>query len=221
MTVELKVLEAYTRDVGRGIIRIDYDTMDKLNISTGDPIRVTAKGKSTVSKALPLYPSDEGKEICRLDGCGRNNCVSEVGTLVKLEKVKKHTSSKVIVTPLEAIPPIDERYLSDALESVYVSKDDTVVVPYFGGRLNFKVVKATPNESRITQKTIFNIAEKTTNSHSCPTCGHTPEEDDDRMKWIKGIMNMALKVDWNDPDSQGIFAHFLGELWDTLEKDDS
>ncbi|HYJ01276.1 MAG TPA: hypothetical protein VEW92_03595, partial [Nitrososphaeraceae archaeon] len=29
----LKVLEAYTRDVGRGIARIDYDTMDSLTVS--------------------------------------------------------------------------------------------------------------------------------------------------------------------------------------------
>ena len=27
----LKVLEAYTRDVGRGVARIDYDTMDSLS----------------------------------------------------------------------------------------------------------------------------------------------------------------------------------------------
>ena len=34
----LKVLEAYTRDVGRGIARIDYDTMDSLAVSTGDVV---------------------------------------------------------------------------------------------------------------------------------------------------------------------------------------
>ena len=30
--VTLKVLEAYTRDVGRGVVSIDYDAMDALNI---------------------------------------------------------------------------------------------------------------------------------------------------------------------------------------------
>ena len=28
--VTLKVLEAYTRDVGRGVVRIDYDAMDSV-----------------------------------------------------------------------------------------------------------------------------------------------------------------------------------------------
>ncbi|HEX5982287.1 MAG TPA: hypothetical protein VFY77_06440, partial [Nitrososphaeraceae archaeon] len=36
----LKVLEAYTRDVGRGIARIDYDTMDSLAVSTGDVVEI-------------------------------------------------------------------------------------------------------------------------------------------------------------------------------------
>ena len=38
--LKLKVLEAYTRDVGRGVARIDYDSMDTLNASTGDVIEI-------------------------------------------------------------------------------------------------------------------------------------------------------------------------------------
>uniref|UniRef100_UPI0038B3C879 hypothetical protein n=1 Tax=Staphylococcus aureus TaxID=1280 RepID=UPI0038B3C879 len=58
----LKVLEAYTRDVGRGIARIDYDTMDSLAVSTGDVVEIRGKRRTT-AKCLPLYPSDEGKGI--------------------------------------------------------------------------------------------------------------------------------------------------------------
>ncbi len=38
----LKVLEAYTRDVGRGVARIDYDSMDSLSASTGDGCQMFA-----------------------------------------------------------------------------------------------------------------------------------------------------------------------------------
>jgi hypothetical protein len=30
-TLSLKILEAYTRDVGRGVARLDYESMDPLN----------------------------------------------------------------------------------------------------------------------------------------------------------------------------------------------
>ena len=71
-------------------------------------------------------------------------------------------AEKVVVAPLEAIPPIDERYLADALESVPLIKGDNVMVPYFGGRLTFQVIGVTPAADAVlvTQKTVFHIAEK-------------------------------------------------------------
>jgi transitional endoplasmic reticulum ATPase len=39
-TLSLKILEAYTRDVGRGVARIDYESMDPLSASTGDVIEI-------------------------------------------------------------------------------------------------------------------------------------------------------------------------------------
>jgi len=55
----LKVLEAYTRDVGRGVCRIDYESMDSLSASTGDIIEVKSSKRRTVARCLPLYPLDE------------------------------------------------------------------------------------------------------------------------------------------------------------------
>ncbi|MDP8941701.1 MAG: AAA family ATPase, partial [Thermoproteota archaeon] len=165
-TLSLKVLEAYTRDVGRGVARIDYDSMDSLSASTGDVIEIRGK-RRTVAKCLPLYPSDEGKGIIRIDGLVRNNAGVAIGDTVVVRKIKAVPAEKVIVAPLEAIPPIDERYLADALESVPLIKGDNVMVPYFGGRLTFQVIGATSSQANnidavvvITQKTIFHIAEK-------------------------------------------------------------
>ena len=159
--LSLKVLEAYTRDVGRGVARIDYDSMDTLNASTGDVIELKGK-RRTVAKCLPLYPSDEGKGIIRIDGLGRNNSGIAIGDTITVKKIKASPAEKVIVAPLEAIPPIDERYLADALESVPLIKGDNVMVPYFGGRLTFQVIGVTPAADAvlITQKTTFHIAEK-------------------------------------------------------------
>ena len=159
--LSLKVLEAYTRDVGRGVARIDYDSMDTLNASTGDVIELKGK-RRTVAKCLPLYPSDEGKGIIRIDGLGRNNSGIAIGDAIVVKKIKAVPAEKVVVAPLEAIPPIDERYLADALESVPLIKGDNVMVPYFGGRLTFQVIGVTPAADAVlvTQKTTFHIAEK-------------------------------------------------------------
>jgi len=159
--VQLKVLEAYTRDVGRGVARIDYDAMDALDASTGDVIEIKGK-RRTVAKCLPLYPSDEGRGIVRIDGLIRNNAGVAIGDVVVVKKVKAPPAEKVVVAPLEAVPPIDERYLADALESVPVTKGDNIMIPYFGGRLTFQVVGVSPvaDAVLITQRTVFVISEK-------------------------------------------------------------
>ena len=159
--VQLKVLEAYTRDVGRGVARIDYDAMDALDASTGDVIEIKGK-RRTVAKCLPLYPSDEGRGIVRVDGLIRNNAGVAIGDVVVVKKVKAPPAEKVVVAPLEAVPPIDERYLADALESVPVTKGDNIMIPYFGGRLTFQVVGVSPaaDAALITQRTVFVISEK-------------------------------------------------------------
>ena len=160
-TLSPKILEAYTRDVGRGAARLDYESMDSLSASTGDVIEIRGK-RRTVAKCLPLYPSDEGKGIVRVDGLVRNNAGVAIGDTVVVRKIKAVPAEKVIVAPLEAIPPIDERYLADALESVPLIKGDNVMVPYFGGRLTFQVIGVTPAADAVlvTQKTMFHIAEK-------------------------------------------------------------
>jgi transitional endoplasmic reticulum ATPase len=137
--LSLKTLEAYTRDVGRGIARIDYSTMDSLGASTGDVIEIRGK-RRTVAKCLPLYPSDEGKGTVRVDGLVRNNAGVAIGDTVIMRKINAVIAEKVIVAPLESIPPVDERYLADALESVPLIKGDNIMVPYFGGRLTFQVI---------------------------------------------------------------------------------
>ncbi|MBI2184432.1 MAG: CDC48 family AAA ATPase [Thaumarchaeota archaeon] len=160
-TVELKVLEAYTRDVGRGVARVDYDAMDATEASTGDIVEIRGKRK-TVAKCLPLYPSDEGRGVIRIDGLIRNNTGVAIGDTVAIRKIKALPAEKIIVAPLEAIPPIDERYLADALEGVPVTKGDNIMIPYFGGRLTFQVVGVNPSAEAVLigQRTVFVISEK-------------------------------------------------------------
>ena len=194
-TLSLKVLEAYTRDVGRGVARIDYDSMDSLSASTGDVIEIKGK-RRTVAKCLPLYPSDEGKGIIRVDGLVRNNAGIAIGDTVAVRKIKAVAAEKVVVAPLEAIPPIDERYLADALESVPLIKGDNVMVPYFGGRLTFQVIGVTPAADAVlvTQKTVFHIAEKGETLRGVPQVTY---EDigglTDEIKKVREMIELPLR----------------------------
>lgn len=142
----LSVFEAYTRDVGRGVCRVDYDTMDKLNLTTGAVAILKSKKSKTAVKVLPLYPSDEKKKLCRVDGLVRSNLKIQIGQkieIIKINDVKPAVEVKFFPVDKHT-PPLDGTYLSDTLESVPVTQGDNVMIPYFGGRLTFNVVETKP-----------------------------------------------------------------------------
>ncbi|MFY9967026.1 MAG: AAA family ATPase, partial [Nitrososphaeraceae archaeon] len=102
MKISLTIFEAYAKDVGRSIARINYNTMGLLTVSAGDVIEIRdeVKGaKKTVAKCLRLQHLDEGKGIIRVDGLVRNNAGVAIGDTVVVRKIKAIPAEKVIVAP--------------------------------------------------------------------------------------------------------------------------
>jgi len=167
------VQQAYDKDVGRAIARVDYKTMDYLTVSTGDIIEIRYI-RRTVVKCLPLYPSDEGKGMIRIDGLTRDNLGAVIGDKVTIKKIKAIPAENVVVTPLEEIPPIDDRYLTDVLENIPLIKGDNVLVPFFKERFAFQVVDTIPASEEamiVNNKTIFQITLASENLSAKPTRG--------------------------------------------------
>ncbi|MBS1269057.1 MAG: VCP-like ATPase [Nitrosopumilus sp.] len=164
--ISRKVESSYTRDVGRGVVRIDYNSMDELNVETGDVLEIKGK-RRTVAKCLPLYPSDEGKGIIRIDGNGRNNIGVEEGNSISITKSSTVVAQKVTVTSLgghkpetTSHPPIDEKYLTDALHLVPFTKGDNLMVPYYGDSIIYQVVNVEPDSNvEVRKNTVFTIIE--------------------------------------------------------------
>jgi hypothetical protein len=164
----LKVLEAYTRDVGRGVIRVDYDTMDTLDISTGDLVRIT--GMTNPTGAVIEQP---GSTVTAL--------ASSPLTLAQLTWLPILTPALFLINPSNlamflpswrkpsrSIPltvettdrvaiSIDERYFADALDGIPFLVGDTLMVPYFGVGLRLKVIRAEPLVGVIGHGTKFTV----------------------------------------------------------------
>ncbi len=191
----LKVLEAYSRDVGKGIARLDYDSADSVAAATGDVLEIKGK-KRTVAKCLPLYPSDEGKGIIRIDGVTRNNLGIAIGDKVEVRKIRAVPAEKIVVAPLEVIPSIDERYLTESLENTPLIVGDYVMVRYFGGRLTFQVIDVSPTAEAVivTQKTTFVIGEKSESLHGIP---HISYEDigglTDEIRKVREMVELPMR----------------------------
>ncbi len=142
--VTLKVGEAYYRDVGRGIARLDPAVMERLGIQSGDVIEIIGK-ESVPAIVWPGYPEDRGKEIIRIDGSIRNNAGVGIDDKVRIKKVTTKPAEKVTLAPMEPVRLMGgEAYLLRVLEGRPVKKGQKIRVEIFGHTLTFVVTATKP-----------------------------------------------------------------------------
>ena len=138
-----KVIEAYTRDVGRGIIRVNAETIKKLNLLENDPVLIKGK-QTTAGRIKRLYPSDTQNDFFRMDGLMRNNAGIINNEYVTIEKTDFVHADHISIEPLDNWPPIDEMYPPEALKNIAMCVNDYGRIPYFGGRLTFRLKNFEP-----------------------------------------------------------------------------
>jgi len=143
--VVLRVTEAYYRDVGRGIARVDPEIMEKLGLQSGDVIEV--KGKSTAPAIVwPGYPEDRGTGVIRIDGNLRGNAGVGIDDRVTIRKAEVKNAEKVVVAPTEPVRLMGgEAYLLRLLEGRPVMRGQKIRVEIFGHTLTFVVTATKPS----------------------------------------------------------------------------
>ncbi len=142
--IQLRVAEAYHRDAGRGIARIDPEVMEKSGLSSGDIIEIS--GKSTIPAIVwPGYPEDRGKGIIRIDGNIRNNAGVGIDDRVTIKKVDAKPAEKVVIAPTEPVRLMGgEAYLQRLLEGRPVIRGQRLRVEVIGHTLTFIVTSTKP-----------------------------------------------------------------------------
>ena len=155
-TITLKVAEARSRDVGRGIARLDPKDMERLGVSVGDVISLTGK-KKTVVKVMPAYAEDRGKKIIQIDGIVRENGQIGLDEKVKVEKIDAKSATKITLAPLTVSSlrgDSDTRYIGRLLEGLPLVAGDRVRANLFGTRsCDFKVLDTAPKNAVLIQPT--------------------------------------------------------------------
>jgi len=99
--VKLRVGELTAREeAGRGMVRIDSQTMRELGIKEGDIVEIEGS-KKTAAIAIRAYPADVGLRIIRMDGITRRNAGSAVGEYVKIRKADVKPALRVTLAPAQ------------------------------------------------------------------------------------------------------------------------
>ncbi len=144
--ITLRVSEALTRDVGRGLVRLDPKDMSALGVQTGETVRVIGK-RATVAKALPAYAEDRGQGIVQMDGLLRENTQAGLGDRVQLQRIVCPVARTIVLQPLGQATGMssDLRHVTSVLEGLPVSQGDKIRSTFMGGAYReFTVIESTP-----------------------------------------------------------------------------
>ncbi len=158
----VKVAEARSRDVGRGIARIDPVIFEKMGLMPGDAIIIEGK-KKTAAVVMRGYPEDEGTGLIRIDGYTRRNAGVGIDDKVKIKKAVATPASQVTFAPTQPLRLMGgEDYLKNLLEGRVITRGDVITINVMGNTIDLVAtsVKPVKEVALITQNTEIKISEK-------------------------------------------------------------
>lgn len=98
-SIKLKVSEANQGDVGKGIVRVSEEFLDKMGARTLDVVEIIGS-RSTAALAVNAYSADQGVDIVRMDGLIRSNAGTSIGQYIEVKKASWSEAKHVTLAPV-------------------------------------------------------------------------------------------------------------------------
>ncbi|MCV0367567.1 MAG: hypothetical protein K5798_09955 [Nitrosopumilus sp.] len=204
---KLRVDEPYSKDELRGIARIDDKSMQELGLADGDIIEILGKSEA-VATCKPLFEQDQGRKVIRIDRMTQQNAGLQAGDTASVKKTTASFAKEITLDPIEKIPPMDSRYITDSLNGVVLAKGNQCVIPYFGGAVGFLVVRTIPSGNVIVKKDYT----------SCITTRDSSSDPSVNMQ-IHSIIQDILKLDTLSKDELDAVIKKLKSIYDIVHSE--
>jgi transitional endoplasmic reticulum ATPase len=157
--ISAKVKDALRQqEVGRGVVRISENILNKLSISPGDAVLIKGK-KETI--ALVWGELDEDDSI-RMDGTLRYNAGVTIDEEVKIKSVKLENTKTLSLSPLQNIDfnPDFIEYVHEKIINMPLIQGNSIIINVVGRKIQLVVNKVNPSPSRIVWETKIQISKK-------------------------------------------------------------
>ncbi|WP_094227273.1 CDC48 family AAA ATPase [Methanolobus psychrotolerans] len=201
MTEEITVSvgQAYPRDAGRGIARLDKPLMQQIGAISGDIIEIKSKEKC-YAIVWPGYLEDAGKDLVRIDGNLRNNAKVGIDEKVTLRKVQVTEAEAVALAPTRETHLVGgARFILRILEGRPVVKGQNIRVETVNNPISFVVLSTKPSGPVVvTRNTQIQIREKAALAES--TAGQVTYEDIGGLQRELGLVREMIELPLKHPE---------------------
>ncbi|MBS7554282.1 CDC48 family AAA ATPase [Ancylobacter dichloromethanicus] len=129
-----RVCEAPTRDVGRGLIRLDPDDMLRLGVEVGDVVSIVGR-RSTVARVMPAHAGMRRQSLVQMDGLARVNAGASLDEPVTLHPATVARARAVTLAQVGArVRAPDSRTLARLLDGIPMLAGDRVRTTLVGAQ---------------------------------------------------------------------------------------
>jgi transitional endoplasmic reticulum ATPase len=147
--VEVRIAEALTRDVGRGIARVDPDIVSRMGWVSGDVIEIEGR-KKTYALLWQGPQSDSGQNVVRIDGATRNNAGVGIDDRVTIRTTQAAYADRITLAPTEPLRITGgEEYLGQLLDGRVVGKGDMISIQVMNRRIDLVVTRVEPDSGAV------------------------------------------------------------------------
>ncbi len=166
--MNLRVAEAYHKDVGRGIARIDTRLMQQMELVSGDIIEISGKTK-TYAIVWPNVEREQENRI-RIDGNLRSNAKVGIDDRVTIQKVQAKHAQRVTLAPSQPVRLVGgAHYILRIIEGRPLNKGQQIRVETVNNPLTFVVASTRPaGPVVVTKDTEIVIKEKSVEDIKTP-----------------------------------------------------
>jgi len=144
--ISVEVQTEFLSDKGKGIARLDTNSMKRLGLSSGDIIEIQGQRK-TYSKCLANPKKNLTNGILNIDGLIRSNARITIGSIIYIKKILPTIAKKIILAPLEIMPFIEESEIKEALTFFPIIQGDNVVFENLDEHVFYRVLETIPSNS--------------------------------------------------------------------------
>ena len=160
LEISVEVQSEFLPDKGKGIARLDADSMKRLDISSGDIIEIQGQRK-TYSKCLASPKKNPVHGILNIDGLIRNNAGINIGSIIYIKKILATRAKKITIAPLDVTSFVEESAIKEVLTLFPIIQGDNVVFENLDEHVFFRILETIPSNTALitTSKTDVQIQE--------------------------------------------------------------
>jgi transitional endoplasmic reticulum ATPase len=197
--ITVNVGQAYPRDVGRGIARLDKDLMQSIGVISGDIVEIGNKEKC-YAIVWPGYLDDAGKKIVRIDGNLRTNARVGIDDWVTVRKVSANEADRVVLAPTRETHLVGgARFILRILEGRPIAKGQTIRVETVNNPISFVVMTTKPSGPVIVSRnTQIQLRENTVVQEG--VAGQITYEDIGGLKRELGLVREMIELPLKHPE---------------------